>query len=132
MTHDVGRPFPRLRRVVGVISRYGTALLVLGVGSWVFFIVPGISQVPGAGVLIFVMAILISAGLGGLGPGLMITAIGALIGTSAIQSTGHILRNALFTLVGVTISVMVELLQAARRRMKIQSETFEAIRSEER
>ncbi|MDR3634029.1 MAG: PAS domain S-box protein [Isosphaeraceae bacterium] len=126
MTYGGALPFRRLRGVGGVLARYGLALLCLATGALVY-VIPGVAETPGTLVLIWVLLILGSAGLGGFGPGLLTTALGVLACTGTNQSSGHVLRDALFAVVGITISGLVGSLQRLRRRANIPAETFSAI-----
>jgi two-component system sensor kinase FixL len=71
--------------------------------------------------LIFVPAVLVAAGLGGLGPGLLATVLGALLGffvrsTSIDYSPAEFASLTLFVVIGIGIAWSGELLQRSRTR----------------
>ena len=71
--------------------------------------------------LIFVPAVLVAAGLGGLGPGLLATILGALLGFFIRSSpidypTGELGSLSLFVIIGMGIAWSGELLQRSRTR----------------
>jgi two-component system, LuxR family, sensor kinase FixL len=98
-------------------------LLRIGLGPW--------AHPPGA-FLLFIPAILLAAGVGGLGPGLVATALslisGILVGGVENLSKPEIGEAAIFALVGVGISWFVEQLYRIRRH---DQETTRNLRARE-
>jgi signal transduction histidine kinase/CheY-like chemotaxis protein len=91
---------------------------------------------PGAPLLPFIPAILIGAWLGGLGPGLLATALGALAGVYSFIGPDlvfanlqgrHVARLALFVVAGAVIAVLLEQMHRARRRAETSEARLAAI-----
>src|SRR5262245_20313987 len=83
--------------------------------------------------LLFVPAVLAAAGLGGLGPGLLATALSVLLGLfvfaiSSGPSVPELVNAALFTMIGAGISWSGEQLQ--RNRIRAAASTREALARE--
>ena len=95
--------------------RYGVSVLAVAAAA-ALLTVPGIGQTPNIPVLVFDAAILVAAWYGGLGPGLLATALIALLTLSGPASAWRLVRLALFVAGGATISLLIESLHAARRR----------------
>jgi two-component system, LuxR family, sensor kinase FixL len=80
--------------------------------------------------LLFVPAVLVAAGLGGLGPGLLATGLSVLLGFFVIMispgvSASEIVDAALFTMIGAGIAWSEEQLQ--RNRIQAATSTREAM-----
>jgi two-component system sensor kinase FixL len=83
--------------------------------------------------LFYVPAVLIAAGLGGVGPGLLATALGALLGLLPLKDTSHvsvpeIVTVAAFAVIGAGIAWSGELLQ--RNRVRANASAREALSRE--
>jgi PAS domain S-box-containing protein len=104
-----------MQRLADRIRRYGVALLILGLGS-LTLTVPVIGQRPATGMTVVFFVILLSAWYGGLGPGLMNTALIAILMPGSSFPLRRVVRLVLFVASGVSISVLAELLHASRRR----------------
>jgi two-component system sensor kinase FixL len=83
--------------------------------------------------LLFVPAVLVAGGLGGLGPGLLATALSVLLGLFAIMNSAgislpEIVNAALFTMIGVGISWSGE--QLLRNRIQAATSAREALARE--
>jgi len=98
----------------------------------------GLSQVfgPGAPLLPFIPAILIGAWLGGFGPGMLATALGAVCGAYFFLAPDFQLSNlqlqqaarlGLFIVAGTIISALVEQMHRARRRAETSEAQLSAI-----
>src|SRR5262245_38919930 len=97
------------------LRRYGFALLILAL-AWAVMAIPDINDRAGTPILVYFFAVLLSAWYGGLGPGLLTTAV-------IVWQTSHtafpfwrVVRLGLGIASGVSISVLAEVLHAARRR----------------
>ena len=111
-------------RRAGLIA-YGAAVLGTGVTLMI-----SLSLVPwfgySAGLMTFFPVIIISAYLGGLGPGLLATVLGAAVGhyffieprfSFAIADSGSVYAMGMFLLAGSVVSVLMESLTRSRRRI---------------
>jgi two-component system sensor kinase FixL len=102
------------------VLRYGLAPLAVAAAFVVrLLLAPLLGDA--APYLLFVPAVLVAAGLGGFGPGLLATALSVLVGTlvtvpSAALSGSEIAAAVLFTLIGVGIAWSGEQLQRSRSR----------------
>ena len=109
-----GRWFPVRKPLI----HYGTALVAVGV-AWLARIL--LTPVAGAEApfLLFVPAVLVAAALGGLGPGLVATALATVLGllistVSTSLSTAEVLNAVIFALIGVGIAWSGEQLRQSR------------------
>jgi len=114
-------------RLVPSAVRYAVAV---GITTLTFAVRLALSGVFGeaSSVLPFVMSVLVAAVYGGLGPGLLATALGAVLGTylfvppfqALSLQPAHVVSLGLFVAIGVTVSLLCEALHAARRRMELE------------
>ncbi len=116
-TGDQGHPsgFGRWLLVRQDALRYAVAFLAVAVAFLTRIALAPILQ-DDSPYLFFVPAVLVAAGVGGLGPGLVATALGALLGFFVINpfpdvSTAEIFNTAAFTLFGAGIAWGGEQLQ---------------------
>ena len=111
------------------LARYGVAILVVVATLSVLYI-PGFGQ--GLGNLLF-LAVLISAWYGGLGPGLLAATLFALVGVRALLGSGQEFSSArvvallLYLACAVIITLLVEALHAARRRVEASQQWLTAV-----
>jgi two-component system, LuxR family, sensor kinase FixL len=108
-----GRWFPVRKPLI----HYGTALVAVGVAWLARTLIP----VAGAEApfLLFVPAVLVAAALGGLGPGLVATALATVLGllistVSTSLSTAEVLHAVIFALIGAGIAWSGEQLRQSR------------------
>jgi PAS domain S-box-containing protein len=94
---------------------FGFALLMLVLGVAVTAL-PLIRDSPGTPAIVIFFAIVLSAWYGGLWPGLLATGLVALLTFTAPFTPWRAVRLALFLACGGSISVLAEILHAARRR----------------
>src|SRR5258708_39575319 len=102
-------------RIPDRMQRYGFALLILALGMATATL-PVIRDGAGTPAIVAFFVILLSAWYGGLGPGLMTTALIALITSGPSFPPWRVVRLALFVAGGASISALAEVLHAARRR----------------
>ena len=114
------------------LFRYGLAPAAVAIA---FLIRLALAPILGdaAPYLLFVPAVLVAGGLGGLGPGLLATGLSVLLGffiltISSSLSVGEVVDAALFTLIGTGISWSGEQLQ--RNRIQAATSTREALARE--
>ncbi len=108
------------------IRRYGFAVLVLVLGVAVMDI-PEIRDRAGTPILVYFFAILISAWYGGLGPGLLTTAVIVVMTSHTSFPFWRVVRLGLGIASGVSISVLAENLHAARRRIEESRQRLMAV-----
>src|SRR4051794_655628 len=97
------------------LRRYGFSLLTIAAVQ-ALMAVPELQDRAGTPILVFFLAVLLSACYGGLGPGLLTTAA-IVLGTYRTPFPfWRALRMALGIASGVSISALAEVLHAARRR----------------
>jgi PAS domain S-box-containing protein len=110
-----------------LLARYLGAAAVAGLALWLRLALARIA--PGTTYLTFYPAVMLAATLWGLGPGLLATALSAIAtawwvlpptGQFRIENAGDVISLAIFTLMGVFISVISELYHRARRRVIAQ------------
>jgi two-component system, LuxR family, sensor kinase FixL len=116
----------------GAVFRYGLAPLAVAVAFAVRLALASVLD-DASPYLLFVPAVLVAGGLGGLGPGLLATALSVAVGIflmmpSAGPSVPEIAGAALFTLIGVGIAWSGEQLQ--RSRIRAATIAREALASE--
>jgi PAS domain S-box-containing protein len=120
------------------VRRYAFAVLVVGLALGLRWLLHGVlgEQAP---FLLFVPAVLLASWLGGLGPGLLATALSSTVvsyaflaplGSLAASGTAALVQLALFTGIGVTISLLSGRLRRADTRALRRLQALEA--SEER
>lgn len=100
------------------LARYAIAPVAVAASFAVSLILERIVQAQPA-YLLFVPAVLIAAGLGGRGPGLLATAISSLLGYFVIadgHSPAHLARAAIFVVIGVGMAWGGEVLRRNRLR----------------
>ncbi len=112
------------RSVHSLWLRYGAAIAAIGLALVIkLLLVPLISQ--DTPFLLFFIAVMLAAWIGGLGPGLLATVLASLAnnyyfiapyGQFTLNTPGHQLQLVLFVLEGILISVICSRLQAAKRR----------------
>jgi signal transduction histidine kinase/ActR/RegA family two-component response regulator len=108
------------------IMRYGLAVLCVFFTPAVFTI-PMVRQGAGTPLVVLFFAILVAAWYGGLGPGLLATALIVVTFLPRAGDPAHtFVRVALFGAVGVMISAMLEAMHAARRRAQDAAREAEA------
>ena len=103
-----------------LVLRYGASVLAV-VLAVALLAVPDVGQTPNIPVLVFYAAILVAAWYGGLGPGLLATALIGLLTLPGPLSAWRLVRLALFVAGGATISLLIEALHAARSRAEAAS-----------
>ena len=103
------------------VAHYGAALGVMGVVLSLAWLLRPLVQGQGS-FLIFIPAVLFAAGFGGIGPGLLVTAITAVLGVLLIGdgtvAVPALLEAAVFAVVGIGISWFGELLRRTRTRSR--------------
>ena len=104
-----------LAREYARLQRYGFALLMLVLGM-ALLTIPVVRDGAGTPAIIIFFIILLSAWYGGMGPGLMITAVIALLTSGTSYPLWRVVRLALFIASSVLICTLAETLHAARRR----------------
>src|SRR5205809_6283327 len=97
------------------LKRYGFALLTLALAAAAMNL-PAIGDRAGTPILVYFFAVLLSAWYGGLGPGLLTTALIVLLTSHATFPSWRVVRLALGIASGASISALAESLHAARRR----------------
>lgn len=116
-----------------VAKRYGVVLITVG-SMTIIRLLMQINFGEGSGtMLIYILAVLVSAWYGGLGPGLAATALSGIIGvffltqpvlSLTVFSANERIRISLFLIEGILISILNEFLQQLNRRM---ADTLESI-----
>jgi PAS domain S-box-containing protein len=112
--------------------RYGIALAALIWSTALLFFVPAIGR---SGAVVPFFAVLISVWFGGLGPGVFTISSGVGLYLIFLTNRGtgfqswHIVQVALFIAGGVMITVLVEVLHAARRRAEANERWLAAVLS---
>ena len=101
--------------ILNRVRRYGFALFILVLGGTVMNL-PIIRDSTGAPGVVLFFLILLAAWYGGLGPGLLITAIIALLISTTPVTSGRAVLITLFLACGGAISVLAEIQRASRRR----------------
>src|SRR3954462_8295637 len=89
------REYPRMSSISDRVRRYGFALLTFAIGLAATSI-PVIRDGSGTPLIVTFFDILVSAWYGGLGPGLMITALIALLTSGTSYPSWRVVRLALF------------------------------------
>ncbi len=129
MSEDIGKSTEKTRAGVdghglmgpGVAGRYGVALasVALACAAWVLLAPVRAGQPP---YLLFLPAVLVSAAIGGFGPGLLATGLGLALGVTIALKAGpvasmpELLSGAIFALIGTGIAWSGELLERNRAR----------------
>jgi PAS domain S-box-containing protein len=114
------------------LLRYGVALLAVGLALLVqMLLIPWFETSPDATpFLTFFAAVMVAAWFGGLGPGLLATAVSAVLSKYffffpqyelQIVSVGAGLRLVVFVLEGILISALVGMMHSARRRAEART-----------
>jgi PAS domain S-box-containing protein len=113
---------------------YGTALLLTAVGAVIQHGLEPVLDGPREAYPVFLLAVLLSAWLGGFGPGLLATVVGGTVanylfvppkGTFATDLPGAAVSLLIFLVIGVSISAICESLRAARGRAETQAKKLE-------
>ncbi len=108
------------------LRRYAFALLTLVFVAGAMSI-PEIAEGPGTPILVYFFAVLLSAWYGGLGPGLLTTAVIVLMTSHTSFPFWRVVRLGLGIASGVSISALAEVLHAARRRAERNEQRFRAL-----
>lgn len=108
------------------VRRYGFAALVILAGAIVLNL-PLVKEGPGTPAIVFFFLILLSAWYGGLGPGLFVTGLIALMSLAAPLTSWRAVRLALFIMGGGSISLLAEALHIARRRAEENRRALAAV-----
>jgi PAS domain S-box-containing protein len=108
------------------LRRYGFALLTLALTSAVMAI-PDIEDRAGTPILVYFFAVLLSAWYGGLGPGLLTTAVIVAMTSHTTFEYWRVVRLGFGIASGVSISALAEVLHAARRRAERNEQRFRAL-----
>ncbi|MET0554698.1 MAG: ATP-binding protein [Vicinamibacteria bacterium] len=122
-------PAPLPRFAFCLVVSLAAIVLRLATASWLGAAAP---------FALFLPAVVVSAGYGGLGPGLLSTALLTAAGVALFETPGlgaGALRTFLFALNGVAVSVLADVLHHARRRVRHlenEREVVEEARSAER
>jgi PAS domain S-box-containing protein len=112
--------------------RYGIAVASLFCSTASLLLSPAISR---TGAALPLIAVLISARFGGIGPGVFTIVVGVMLYVIVFLSRGNlfdslqILQIALFAVGGAIITALVEVLQAARRRAESNERWLSAVLS---
>src|SRR5262249_40926407 len=104
--------------------RYGFAVLTTALLGVVY--IPAIGDGAGPPILVYFFAALLSAWYGGLWPGLVTTALIVGLTSHTTFPFWRVVRLALGIACGVSISVLAEVLHAARRRAELNARHFRA------
>jgi PAS domain S-box-containing protein len=107
------------------LRRYGFAVLATALMGVVF--IPTIGDRAGTPILVYFFAVLLSAWYGGLGPGLLTTALIVSLTLHTTFPSWRVVRLALGIACGVAISALAEVLHAARRRAERHERHFRAL-----
>src|SRR5260370_38679847 len=103
------------------LRRYGVALLTLALAAAVMN-VPGIRDRAGTPILVYFFAVLLSAWYGGLGPGLLTTAVIVLMTSHTSFPFWRVGRLGLGIASGAPVNPLAEGLHLARRRAQPNEE----------
>jgi PAS domain S-box-containing protein len=114
-----------MRKISARFRRYGFAVLVLLLGM-VVGTIPVVRE-GGTPIIVLFFLVLLSAWYGGLGPGLLTTALIVLLTWSTPSQSWQVVRLALFIAGGAFISALAEMLHAARRRIEASQERLTAV-----
>jgi signal transduction histidine kinase len=125
-TRSLGRCYLVAVGATGVVAAYRLLLLSLG---WQRFDAPFVFSP-------FILSVIAAAWYGGLGPGLVATALGVFAGSWFLPPNGAIWitrtedwdRLAMFVLIGIWTSVLCENLHSTRRRVEIYARKLAATR----
>src|SRR3954468_19424921 len=93
------------------LLRYAIAVLAVA-AALAWLAVPGLGTTPNVPVLVCQAAILLVAWYGGLGPGLLTTALFGLLTLPGSLTAVRLVRLALFVAGGATVSLLIEALHA--------------------
>src|SRR5262245_45454750 len=107
------------------LRRYGFAVLATALLGVVY--IPTIGDGAGTPILVYFFAVLLSACYGGLGPGLLTTVLIVLFTSHTTFPSWRVVRLILGIACGVAISVLAEVLHAARRRAEQSERHFRAL-----
>src|SRR5262245_43600874 len=109
------------------IRRYGFALLIL-VLLEALMEIPGVLDRGGTPILVYFFAVLLSAWYGGLGPGLLTTAvIGVMSSSHTTLPLWRVVRLGLGIAGGLSISALAEVHHASKRRAERNDQRFRAL-----
>jgi PAS domain S-box-containing protein len=108
------------RSIHRLLPRYGNAVLSVAL-TWMALQAPGLGDSPGNSAVVSCLAVLVGVWLGGLGPGLLVTALITLMIPLGVFPTGHLPRPELFAAAGVLICALVETLHGARRQAEVDA-----------
>ena len=89
--------------------------------------IPAIRDGAGTPILVYFFAVLLSAWYGGLGPGLLTTAVIVLMTSHTSFPFWRVVRLGLGIASGISISALAEVLHAARRRAERNEQRFRAL-----
>jgi PAS domain S-box-containing protein len=115
-----------MRSISDRIRRYGFALLTLILGAAVLAI-PAVRDGPGTVLIVLFFLILLSAGYGGMGPGLLTTAVIVVLTWTPPSEAWKFVRLALFIGGGAFISTLAERLHVAHRRAEAGQQRLAAV-----
>ncbi|MFP5378770.1 MAG: ATP-binding protein [Vicinamibacteria bacterium] len=115
------------------VRRYGLAVATIAIAFAAGVPLGSIADMTSLAFLLFTPAILVSAAVGGLGPGLLATVLGGLAGESIFrapfgiipESTRDVVPLVIFLLLGVGISLLSENLAVARRKVMDMADDVE-------
>src|SRR3954454_13430408 len=107
------------------LRRYAFALIATALMGVVY--VPVIGDRAGTPILVYFFAVLLSAWYGGLGPGLLTTALIVLLTSHTTFPSWRVVRLALGIASGAWISALAESLHAARRRAELNEQHLRAL-----
>jgi signal transduction histidine kinase/ActR/RegA family two-component response regulator len=105
------------------LRRYGFALLAIAIG-WVAMQIPVIRDSPGTPIIVYFFAILLSAWYGGMGPGLLATAVIVWFTSHTEFTAWRVVRLALGSAGGVSICSLAEILHISRRRVEDSEQRY--------
>src|SRR5262249_28126027 len=124
--HECPRNGRAMRKHQDRLRRYGFALLTLALAAAVMAR-PEIEDRAGTPILVYFFAVLLSAWYGGLGPGLLTTAVIVLMTSHTSFPFWRVMRLGLGIASGVSICALAEVLHAARRRAERDEQRFRAL-----
>jgi two-component system, LuxR family, sensor kinase FixL len=109
----------------GILARYGVAVVVVALAFGLRELLAPVLLERGV-FLYFVPSVLIAAGIGGVGPGLLATALSAglvffIVLGPASYSPGLVLDTTAFTIIGIGVSFGGEMLQRNRHRAALNA-----------
>jgi len=103
------------------VAHYGAALGAMGVVLLLAWVLRPVLQGQ-ASFLIFIPGVLFAAGFGGIGPGLLVTAVTAVLGVllmgNGTMTAPALIEAVVFTVVGIGVSWFGELLRRTRMRSR--------------